>query len=288
MWWLFLLASPVWAALSAEEYCHHHHLTCPYVRQTVSHRLAYIENHSTTANYQLGLTSRLHHRIPEGRLSSRYRGGGGIVLDVASKGEAGSLDWRPYLGPVDDQGDCASCWAYAVVAALQVCHRRSISFGAVQQLVDCSTEGNRGCSGGLPVQTYKYLLRQGLGEGTTCPTTPATKPLTGYQEVTPNDPAALLAAVRINPVVVCIEAYQPVFQLYTGGILDTLECGTHYDHAVLIVGYGTAETPTGSLDYWLIRNSWGTSWGEEGYARIKRVGGAGICGINQLASYPTC
>lgn len=72
---------------------------------------------------------------------------------------------------------------------------------------------------------------------------------------------------------------------YKSGVLDTTSCGTRLNHAVNIVGYGR-DNATGK-DYWIIKNSWGTDYGERGYIRIKREGGAGICGMNKLAAYPT-
>ena len=71
-----------------------------------------------------------------------------------------------------------------------------------------------------------------------------------------------------------------MFQLYTGGVIDSELCGTSLNHGVLVVGY--------EEDYWIVKNSWGPEWGEEGYVRIRfEEEGPGICGINKDASYPT-
>ena len=91
-----------------------------------------------------------------------------------------------------------------------------------------------------------------------------------------------MRAVSLQPVTAGMAAYCDSVMLYAGGVL-TDSCGTSLDHGVLIVGYGTS---SGLLDYWLIKNSWGSTWGEEGYLRLQRTAGDGLCGINLLASYP--
>jgi C1A family cysteine protease len=92
----------------------------------------------------------------------------------------------------------------------------------------------------------------------------------------------LLAAIAKGPVSVTIDASQTVFHQYSGGIISGTACGTSLDHAVAAVGFGTdAET---GLDYYLVRNSWGTSWGEGGYFRVAREGdGYGVCGIQEIS-----
>ena len=96
--------------------------------------------------------------------------------------------------------------------------------------------------------------------------------------------AQVKAAIAQQPISVAIQANQMVFQLYTSGIFDNTRCGTNLDHAVALVGYGTE----GGQDYYILRNSWGTTWGESGYMRIADNGdGAGICGVQSAAVYPT-
>ena len=91
------------------------------------------------------------------------------------------------------------------------------------------------------------------------------------------------AAIAKAPVSVTIEADTTVFQQYTSGILDSKACGTQLDHAVAAVGYGTEK----GTDYYIVRNSWGASWGEEGYLKIAAVDGPGICGIQMECLYPS-
>lgn len=97
-----------------------------------------------------------------------------------------------------------------------------------------------------------------------------------------NDNAQLKAAVATGPISIQIEADQASFQYYTGGIIST-GCGTATDHGVLIVGYGSEN----GQDYWIVKNSWGANWGENGFVRIADVAGAGVCGINTGAQYAT-
>jgi len=103
-----------------------------------------------------------------------------------------------------------------------------------------------------------------------------------FDDKQPDNETALMVAVNIGPVSIAIEADQPVFQLYTGGVISSASCGTNLDHGVLIVGYGT-DTAT-NLDYWLVKNSWGPKWGEKGYVRLVR--NKNECGLNSAASYP--
>lgn len=90
------------------------------------------------------------------------------------------------------------------------------------------------------------------------------------------------AAVEKGVVSVAIQADQRVFQSYKSGIFDSTRCGTQLDHATNVVGYGESE----GQEYWIMRNSWGTTWGEKGYMRIAIVDDKGICGIQMMVNYP--
>jgi len=90
-------------------------------------------------------------------------------------------------------------------------------------------------------------------------------------------------ALAGRPLAVSIEADRSVFQSYKSGIFNSSSCGTNLDHAVIVVGWGTS----GSTEYWTVRNSWGTSWGEKGYIRMAITSGAGICGVQMQPLYPT-
>ena len=102
--------------------------------------------------------------------------------------------------------------------------------------------------------------------------------VTGYTQVASSS-AAIKSALSLKPVSVAIEADTYIFQTYSSGIITSSACGTNIDHAVVAVGYGS--------NYYIVRNSWGTSWGESGYVRIGVTEGAGTCGINQYVFYPT-
>ena len=101
--------------------------------------------------------------------------------------------------------------------------------------------------------------------------------------VTPKSVAQLKAAIATGPTSVTVEADTTVFQMYTGGVLNSTACGTNLDHAITAVGYGTEA----GQDYYLVRNSWGASWGDKGYIKIAAVPGMGICGIQQTSVWPT-
>jgi C1A family cysteine protease len=211
---------------------------------------------------------------------------------------ATTVDWRTQgaVTPIKNQGQCGSCWSFSTTGSLEGLHFINngtlLSFSE-QQLVDCSSSyGNDGCNGGLMDDAFKYVEAKGIELESTYPYTgtngtckySASKTVfknTGYSDVTVNSPTQLQAAVNKGPVSIAIEADQSAFQQYTSGIISS-NCGTNLDHGVLIVGYGS--------NYWIVKNSWGTSWGLQGYVNIAtgtQNSGKGVCGINSDPSYPT-
>ncbi|KAL8460648.1 hypothetical protein ACS0TY_032242 [Phlomoides rotata] len=140
-----------------------------------------------------------------------------------------------------------------------------------QELVDCDTSGDEGCNGGLMDNVFEFII----GNQTT-----------GYKDVPSNSESTLKAAVANQHVSVAIDASGSDFQFYSSGVY-TGECGTDLDHGVTAVGYGASSDGT---KYWLVKNSWESSWGESGYIRMQRgitAAHQGLCGIAMQASYPT-
>jgi C1A family cysteine protease len=160
-----------------------------------------------------------------------------------------------------------------------------------QQLVDCS-KSNHGCQGGSMVLAYMYAEKTGLEleaeypytakNGKHCEAVKAKEVVktTGFHEVR-KSAAQMKAAITKQPVSVAIEADKTVFQHYKSGVITSKACGTKLDHGVLAVGYGTDEE-TGH-DYFLVKNSWGATWGDKGYVKI---GQENVCGILDMAAYP--
>jgi len=215
------------------------------------------------------------------------------ITDVAD-----SIDWvaKGAVTPVKNQQRCGSCWAFSSTGSLEGAF--FVATGKLQSLseedlVQCNSVTDHGCQGGLMDNAFNWVQQNGIcseesypytsGGGVTgkCKKTcTPTVTVTGHTDVPSKDETALKAAVSKQPVSVAIEADKSAFQLYKGGVLDNPACGTQLDHGVLVVGYGTDDK-----DYWKVKNSWGATWGEQGYIRMVR--NKNQCGISQQPSYPT-
>jgi len=211
-----------------------------------------------------------------------------------------SVDWRTKgaVTPVKNQGQCGSCWSFSTTGSVEgawFLAGHSLVSLSEQQLVDCSTSyGNQGCNGGLMDDAFKYIIaNKGItteanypytARDGTCNTTKAKQiaaTISTYTDVAHSNPTALQTAVAQQPVSIAVDAAGTQWQLYKSGTITT-NCGTSLDHGVLIVGYNTGASPA----YWIVKNSWGTSWGMAGYIQIAITSGAGVCGINLQPSYP--
>jgi len=217
-----------------------------------------------------------------------------------------TVDWttKGAVTPIKNQGQCGSCWSFSTTGSVE-----GISFlktGTLpslseQQLVDCaSSTGNMGCQGGLMDDAFQWIINNGgigseasypyiAGDGHCntscgpCKKVASVATITSFTDIAQGD-TDLATAIVAQPVSVAVDASEGFWQFYSGGVM-TNKCGTSLDHGVLAVGYGAS----GSSQYWLVKNSWGTSWGAAGYLWLGRgpqYGAAGQCGIFLSPSVP--
>lgn len=216
------------------------------------------------------------------------------------------VDWREKgaVTRVKDQGQCGSCWAFSTVGSLEglnAIHNNNLLEFSEQQLVDCAgSYGNHGCNGGLMERAFSYTVDNGItleqnypyvsGKTTTAQTclrniSSSFKPTKCH--VVNSDELSLTIASSYQPISVSIEADSKSFQLYKSGVYDDPSCGTKLDHGVLLVGYGSLN----GKDFYIVKNSWSESWGDNGYIYLKRnstrLSLEGQCGIAKDASYPS-
>jgi cathepsin L len=212
------------------------------------------------------------------------------------------VDWRDkgYVTEVKNQGKCGSCWAFSATGSLEGQTFRKtgkLVDLSEQQLVDCSGSfGNKGCNGGWPSYAFSYVKSIGGldtedsypydGKQEECRYDPASSGATcsGYVTITKNSESKLQESVAsVGPISVAIDASHTSFQLYRKGVYDEPDCSSSdLDHAVLVVGYGTAKS---GEDFWIVKNSWGERWGMDGYIQMSR-NKENQCGIASAGSYP--
>ncbi|CDW72368.1 UNKNOWN [Stylonychia lemnae] len=212
-----------------------------------------------------------------------------------------SIDWRTQgaVSAIKNQGSCGGCYAFSSADAMEGAYalkNGQLQVFSPQQIIDCSTGyGNAGCGGGLMTNSFNYLKTAKIMTMSSYPyvgnqqqcrysSSKGVVGVTSFVSVTKNSPSALKQAIQVQPVSIAVAAAGSTFRLYKSGIITSSACGTSLDHAVLLVGYGSQN----GQSYWIVKNSWGTTWGESGYVRILDDGknGAGICGMLQMSSYP--
>lgn len=225
-------------------------------------------------------------------------------LAVSDENLPDHVDWREkgVVSSVKDQGSCGSCWTFSTTGTFE--SHYAIHFGkkgddtlfAEQQLIDCSTDfDNHGCSGGLPSHAFTYIYYYGL-ETEEQYEYHAKDEKCLYNEdivvgsdfgafnITEGDEYSMKQVIAdVGPVAI---AYQVVgdFRDYKSGVYTSTDCKNgrgDVNHAVQAVGYGTDES---GMDYWLVKNSWGARWGDEGYFKIQR--GVNMCGVAVCNSFP--
>ncbi|XP_061573546.1 cathepsin K [Cololabis saira] len=211
-----------------------------------------------------------------------------------------SVDYRKkgMVTSVKNQGACGSCWAFSSAGALE--GQLAKKTGKLvdlspQNLVDCVTE-NDGCGGGYMTNAFNYVNENGgidseeaypyVGENEPCRynSSGMAAQCRGYKEIPEGDEHALAVALyKVGPVSVGIDATLSTFQFYQKGIYYDRNCNKEdINHAVLAVGYGVN---TKGKKFWIVKNSWGESWGNKGFIMMARNRG-NLCGIANLASYP--
>ncbi|MBA0862150.1 hypothetical protein Goshw_005161 [Gossypium schwendimanii] len=214
-----------------------------------------------------------------------------------------TIDWRKRgaVTPIKDQAQCGKQYvtvrAYVTGLDRKSPTTRQLISLSEQELVDCDKGVDQGCEDGEMEDEFEFRIRNhGIaseatypykGDDGTCNKSNEAShaaTISGYEIVPANNEQALQKAVANQPVSVSIDAGGYAFQFYSRGIF-TGECGTKLDHGITAVGYGPS---VDCIDYWLIKNSWGTGWGEKGYIMMQRnIKAKGLCGIAMDSSYPT-
>jgi cathepsin L len=239
--------------------------------------------HLTPAEYNAMLGFRMT-QAPEGK-----------TLETSVKNA--EIDWRTkgVVADIKDQGQCGSCWAFSAVTAMESIWAVKYSQLFVlseQNLVDCVTSCY-GCNGGLMTSSYSHVVSRQSGlwqldsdypyvaRERSCAFDKSRAPApkcTGYVNIKRGSEDDLESKVTLGPVCIAIDASPYSFQLYRSGIYDEKSCSSsQLNHGIGCVGYGS----TGGVNFWIVRNSWGKSWGETGYMRM--IKGYNRCGIATMA-----
>jgi cathepsin L len=230
-----------------------------------------------------------------------YKGqkGNNEVMELDTTNLKTNVNWveKGAVTAVKNQGQCGSCWAFSTTGSIEGADQiagGSLTSLSEQQLMDCSkAEGNQSCNGGLMDNAFKYVKMHALDTESSYPYTAkngrsckasgsGVGHISNYMDVRRDSPEDMMAALAKGPVSIAIEADKSVFQRYTGGVITSSRCGKKLDHGVLAVGYNN----DGNGDaYFLVKNSWGASWGVDGYVKIS-ASSSNVCGILSSGSQP--
>jgi KDEL-tailed cysteine endopeptidase len=278
--------------------------------------LAYIVKSNKRRPYKLGLGPFTHLSNEEfsnggafchGKFSSDerpdFQGRSTFLLADANrsaldfKDGSGEIDWvaQGAVSSVKNQGTCASCWAYAVTGVLE--SRIALATGVLadlstQEILDCAVPVVKERGVGMLLHfAFDHIIKTGVAHRVAdytgaCEAGQLGNVMANYRAIEPESELSLKRAVSKGPVSSAIQADQPDMQFYVSGIITGAFCQVDLNHAVVVVGYGQDS----EHEYWKIKNSWGTKWGEEGYARLcrncNRNDWSGQCGLTLQASYP--
>jgi len=297
----------LWKADHAKNYADHGEERVRYAIWKDNFRRIVEHNEKSTGLYLAmnhfgDMTNTEYRAKMNGYSKVREHGSGSTFVPPCNVKIPDSVDWRKQgmVTDVKNQEQCGSCWAFSATGSLEGQHQKKtgklVSLSE-QQLVDCSRKfGNLGCDGGLMDSAFQYIKANGgidteesypyKGKNGKCHFNNATigATCTGFTDIKSGSEEALLQAVAtVGPISVAIDASHFSFQFYSHGVYNEPRCSSEQlDHGVLAVGYGESEM---GKKYWLVKNSWGESWGQKGYiwmTRDKR----NQCGIATQASYP--
>ncbi|XP_045184526.2 procathepsin L-like [Mercenaria mercenaria] len=285
-------------------------------RQIWESNIKYIEQHNLEADrglhtYRLGmneygdLTNEEFVSVMNGfkqNATKKVCGKFNPPMNVDLSSLPDTVDWRKegYVTEIKNQGQCGSCWSFSATGSLEGQNFKKtgklVSLSE-KNLMDCSKpEGNKGCEGGLMDQAFAYVIKnEGIDTEESYPYKPKNGPCEFKSEdigatekscmdiETGSEDDLQAAVATVGPISVGIDASHASFQLYRSGVYNERRCSTKkLDHGVLAVGYGKDLMK----DYWLVKNSWGKSWGQEGYIMMSR-NKDNQCGIATQASFPT-